>query len=215
MQREIALGHLLGKRGVHEPLNRRHAAIAGRELQDAAAVLLELCPDLPVRVDIGAAEPVDRLLRVAHDEELARDGPRRSAGARARIVGREKQQDLGLNRVGVLELVNEDPFELRLQVPPDALVGSDQVACPREEIDEVERTGGRLEGLVPRGCPGKLALQAGREVRVGVTPELLEIGTERVPRGQDVGPRDVLPEHVAAALSRPRKAAVADEIDEP
>ena len=56
----------------------------------------ELPAHAPVGLDVGATKPVDRLLRVADDEQLARH------------VAGEEQQDLGLDRIGILKLVDED-----------------------------------------------------------------------------------------------------------
>ena len=47
------------------------------------------------------------------------------------IVGRQQQQDLGLQRIGVLELVDEDPREARLEAAPHAGVVAHQIARAR------------------------------------------------------------------------------------
>jgi hypothetical protein len=122
-----------GERRVHEALNRRHAAIARRQLQHAPPrARARRAP--PVRADVGAAEPIDRLLRIADDEELAAD-----------VVWPSEQQDLGLDRIGVLELVDEDARELLLQVRAHASLRLDQIARARQQVGEVERAGRLLE----------------------------------------------------------------------
>ena len=79
----------------------------------------------------------------------------------------------------------------------------DQVARFREQIGEVERAGGALQRLISLRRPRQLLLQAGGEVGVGVAFELLEIGEQRVARGEDLRSRDVGTELVAAPLPRP------------
>src|SRR5439155_12494109 len=105
--------HFATEGGVDEPLNRRHAAIAGHQLEHAATALLELLADAPVGADVSTAEAINRLLGIADDEQLAADRPCLPALGHAGIVGREEQQDFRLNRIGVLELVDEDARELR------------------------------------------------------------------------------------------------------
>ena len=125
------------------------------------------------------AEPVDGLLRIADDEELAGNRRHVLPTLSPRIVGRQQQQDLGLNGIGVLELVDENPRELRLEMraaPPGRSL--EQVARARQQIGEVERTGRVLELLIARGRLSQLLLQAGREVGVGRAPELLQIREE-------------------------------------
>ena len=126
-----------------------------------------------------------------------------------------EQQDLGLNRIGVLELVDEDARELLLQVRADAGVGLDQVAGARQQIGEIERAAGRLQLLVAGRRAGQLLLQRRRQVGVGVPAKLLKIRKQLVPRREHLGARDVRAVLVAAALSRAREAAIAREIDEP
>ena len=79
------------------------------------------------RSDIGAAEAIDRLLWIADDEELTGDRTNSIGIADARIVGGEQQQNVGLNRIGVLKLVDEDAAELRLQMPADGFVRADEL----------------------------------------------------------------------------------------
>ena len=117
-------------------MNRRHAAIARGELQHAAAACRQQIAHLPVRADVGAAEAVNRLLRIADDEELARY-----------VVG-EQEQNLGLDGIGVLKFVDEDARELRLEMASHVGVVLDEISRAREEIGEVERAGRSLQRLV-------------------------------------------------------------------
>ena len=79
-----------------------------------------------VKAEVRTAESIDRLLRVPDDEQPPR------------LRWREQLDDLELQRVGVLELVDEEvpitPPELR----SDGLVASHEVAGPNEQVMEAE-----------------------------------------------------------------------------
>jgi hypothetical protein len=62
---------------------------------------------LLIESHIGAPEPVDRLLRIADQKELARDWAGSAPVCLAGIVGREQEEYFGLQGVGVLEFVDE------------------------------------------------------------------------------------------------------------
>ncbi|MDP2658669.1 MAG: hypothetical protein Q8O78_09675, partial [Candidatus Deferrimicrobium sp.] len=72
--------------------------------------------ELPVHLDVRAAEAVDRLLRIPDDEEPPRDR-----------VGRDRPENPRLQRVRVLELVHKDVTEPLPQPPRDRGV-------PREKV---------------------------------------------------------------------------------
>ena len=100
--------------------------------------------------DVGPAEPVDRLLRVADEEEvprLDRDlGPRalRRVGSVAPVDRRERHRDVDLDRIRVLELVDEQPL---VPAPEPGAGGravlgvAEQQAREHEQIVELELTG--------------------------------------------------------------------------
>ena len=81
--------------------------------------------------DVGAAEAVDALLGIADHEELAGGQtdvapvPGRRLGLR--VLG-QQEGDLGLQRVGVLELVHEDEIEALLEVATDRDLARQDVA---------------------------------------------------------------------------------------
>ncbi len=127
LQGRVVRDHVTAERRVHEPLHRRHAAIACRQLQRSTSLRLQRVAHAPIRVDTGTAEAIDRLLRVADDEELA-------GGAAG-----QQQKNVGLNRIRVLEFVDEDARELGLQMAAHGLVRLDQIARLREQVAEVER----------------------------------------------------------------------------
>src|SRR5689334_12770029 len=101
---------------------------------------------LQERRDVGAAEPVDRLLRVADEEQAPRFRvdlvPRSFAGAR--IARAEQRGELDLNRIGVLELVDEDALVAVTQPRPGARTMArvaQQGAREYEQVVELELAG--------------------------------------------------------------------------
>ena len=101
--------------------------------------LLEKAADLRVGVDVGAPEAVDRLLRVAHNEQSAgrRGGVRPVVGV---VLGGEQQHDLGLQRVGVLELVDQDVRVALAEEPSRPGTVHEQVARLDQQIFEGQAT---------------------------------------------------------------------------
>jgi len=115
--------HLVGQRA-----DARQRAEVCRQQQPLAPRHHDAVADAVVDVDVGAAEAEDRLLGIADDEQRAgskRERERIDGRAAVAVAGRrglgggEHQEDLRLDRIGVLELVDEEPPVLRLQRPPD------------------------------------------------------------------------------------------------
>ena len=106
-------------------------------------VRAEALPDFAQGGDVGAPEPVDGLLGVADHEEFAGDdryarpiGGLPVGGLVVRVAG-EEEGDLRLDRIGVLELVDEDVGEAALEVAAAADVVSQEVTGPDEEVVEL------------------------------------------------------------------------------
>src|SRR3989442_1411700 len=112
------------------------AEIPGEGERQAVLVLHHLADALE-RLDIGAPEREDRLLGVADDEQLAgmqEDGwPRLSQSV---LVLGQEEEDLVLDRIGILKFIHEDGLELALQPRPDMRVGLQQVAGAGQEAVE-------------------------------------------------------------------------------
>jgi hypothetical protein len=111
LQRRPVVDHDRRERGIHETLDRRDRPEARGEVDTRRAARYEQLLDRLIGADVRAAEPVDRLLRIADDEELARRRRRVLPAANGRVRRRQQQDDLRLQRVGVLELVHEDVSE--------------------------------------------------------------------------------------------------------
>ena len=154
-----------------------------------------------VDVDIGAAEPIDRLLRVAHDEErpwAKRHLPpvrRIRLPRRRRDIGglRQPEDDLGLHRVGVLELVHQQVPVLLLERPSHADVLAQHPRGEIEQVAVVQRIQATtlVRGRTPRACE-----EANRQT-VDVLPPRGEIRLNdlrmETPMQGDNGRADLLP----------------------
>ena len=91
--------------------------------------------------NVGAAEAIDRLLGIAHEEERART--QRECRPVVRLAGlrrlaAEAPEDLGLQRVGVLEFVHEYVAEALGQCLAHLVVVPQQVAGGEDQVVEVQ-----------------------------------------------------------------------------
>src|SRR5439155_9932688 len=126
-----------------------------------------------------APEAVDRLLRIADDEELPRYRSHPAPVALGRIVGREQEQDLRLQRIRVLELVDQEMGEPPLQVAADGGVAADEITGAQQEVEEVEAAGALLQPLVILDHRPQLVAQPRRQVRTGGGEEGVETRAQR------------------------------------
>ncbi len=140
--------HFRFKRRVNQLLDRTQRPKAGGQLNHAHAALLQRIANFPVQHHVGTAELIDRLLRIADHEQLPRFGrdlqPVRFAG----IVRGEQQQDLGLQRIGILKLVDENVSEAVLQIAADIRLVAHQVARQEQQVHKVELAGAPLQLIV-------------------------------------------------------------------
>ena len=178
--------------------DRRGRAEVGRDVLHGSRAQQHLL-GLFVGLDVRPPEGVDRLLGIAHDEQLpgpeAHLVPRPGAGA---VFGQEKD-DLGLERVRILELVHQDRIEAALEVGADLAVVAEEVARLEQEVVEIEHPLPRLQGLVDDGVAAQPVHRA-RGQPVGVRGserfELVAEGAEAIPDpGEHAGGPVVLPPH--------------------
>ena len=87
---------------------------------DAVLGLDHLLGNLQIRLDVGAAKGIDGLLRISHHKDLSRSELDLApvCGPLAKLFG-QIDEDLILDRIGVLELVDEDRLEAVLQFLTD------------------------------------------------------------------------------------------------
>ena len=138
----IVGAHLVAKCRVHESLDLRHAPVAGRQLHMTSTVSLKLGADVPIRRDVGASEPVDGLFRVSDDEQLSSERRDTAGIGVARIVGGQQQQDIGLDRIGILKFVNKDSRIPSLQMRTNRLIAGNQAPGSHQKVYEVQTPGG-------------------------------------------------------------------------
>ena len=188
---------------VHQRLNRGNTAKARREIHHRGARLGEPRLDGLVEGHVRAAKAVDRLLGVPHQEELARRGDDLLVVVLRGIVGAQQQQDLGLQRVGVLELVHEEVAEAPLQQGAHRTVVAQQIARAHEQIQEVELTDAVLVGLVGSDDGLELVVQARRQVSVAGFAQRVERGLRSVALREHVRTRKLRTKQLAAALPVP------------
>ena len=148
--------------GVDPVRDLRQRAEVLRDRRDARAALrlpLEHLPGAQVGIDVGAPEAVDRLLRIADDEQLARlqrylvpgarpRAARPRAARRRRVIGGEQKHDFGLQRVGVLEFVHQQKSKPFAQRGAHLLIAGHQRPRLDQQVVEVE-----LAGAPPRPRP--------------------------------------------------------------
>ena len=127
---------------VHVAHDRRAGAEIGSDREYAVCRLgAERLAGADVGCDVGTAEAIDRLLGIADEEEGARserEGRPVGGGALRRRLSAEAPENLGLQGVGVLELVHEDAGEARGEGPAHVIVIAQQIAGGENQIVEIE-----------------------------------------------------------------------------
>ncbi len=155
---------LLGADQVAEHVvDQRHHALAGAEVggeRQAPPALAEALGRSQEQRDVGPPEAVDRLLGVAHEEEVAlAGGDRIPVGAGGGRVGAgDEHGQVDLDGVGVLELVDEEVAVTPVQRGPhrSAVVRiAQRVTRQHQQVVELELAGaapfrGGVEGEAPQ-----------------------------------------------------------------
>ena len=149
------------------------------------AASLEEVPYFLIGLDVGAAESVNRLLGIADEKQLARHRLHATPVALSRIVGGEQQKNFRLQRIGVLELVDEQMGEARLKGPSHLRMAGEQIAGAEQKIDKIECARPALELLIACERAAELFAQQRREVRVGGPLKLVELVHQHFVPGPD------------------------------
>jgi hypothetical protein len=123
--------------------------------------------------DVRPAEPVDGLLGIAHQGEAAGAERHLVPAPGAGLGLAQEQDDLGLERIRVLELVDEDVIEEALEVGAHRPVVPQEVAELHQEVELVEHLLPRLDALVEGGDDGEQARQARGEAPVEGAAEIV------------------------------------------
>ena len=176
----------LGEDPVHEAQDGGARAEVLHEVQHGPALRgLRPARQLAEEAHLGAAEAVDRLLGVAHHHQ------------RPGAVAGEEARDLDLQRVGVLELVDDQVAEAAAVPLAHARVVAQRVARHQQEVEEVEDA---PLGLLPRVEPDDAAQRPDEpavEVRAPGRRPAPRAPPSSTPRSR--GPRRAPPARASAA----------------
>ena len=177
LHRVLIAIHLVVERCIHEMLNRRHAAKRGLQRDRGRAAPGEAIGNPAIRTDVGAAEAVDRLLWIADDEQ--------GSGTDGAVIGAgELEQQVGLQRIGVLELVDEDHPKTLPEFLADVLVVMHKVPRLDQQIEKVQRAGLLFALLVAAQALAHLLVQQCGKVGVGLVAKRAQILEELGVRGE-------------------------------
>src|SRR5215510_4337706 len=102
--------------GVDSLLNCRYGSETDIKVELFTTSGLYLLFDLFIQRDVRTTKPINRLLGIADDKELAWNRPHSPPVFFIRLVGRQQHQQFGLQRIGVLKLIDEDVCESLLEV---------------------------------------------------------------------------------------------------
>jgi hypothetical protein len=139
---------------------------------------------------VGAPEPVDRLLRIADQEKFAGNRAGSLPVCLVGVVGGEQEENLGLERIGVLELVDEKVSEALLQLIADSDIIANEITCLDEKVEEIEAPHLALQEFVARDrCLQSVMEQRGK-IGVACRNEGVDIGLGSVATGQGFVPRN-------------------------
>ena len=195
-------GHHRREGGVDGALDVRPGAKTGAQRHAFSARRLQHLVYAAINSHVGAPETIDRLLRVADQKELpgnrANFAPVRLSG----IVGRQQQQDLGLQRIGVLKLVDEDPFEALLKARPHLWVIPDEISRLEQKIEKVERAGLGFCGFIRAHAAAQFLAQRRREIGIGIRLETGQSVLQVFARPPDILAQDAAAIIFAAAFAR-------------
>ena len=206
--------HDLLERRVYDTLDVGAGAETRLQRDLNSAGFFQQLVHISIHRHVGAAESVDRLFRIADDEELAANRLRVLPFGNRWIGGRQQHEDLGLQRIGVLKLVDKDALEALLKARSHDRVVSDQISRLHEQIEEIERAGSALGRLVRVDAASKLLVKQPREIGVGILLEARKRLHQLFARLPHVFAQHALPVKLAAALPALLEIAVADELDE-
>ena len=136
----VAVADERAEQGVDPVEHGRHRAEVGGQPLARAVAVAEVGPGRQEQLDVGPPEPVDRLLRVAHEEQPAVVDVELvpAPGLGAPDGGRDQAGQLDLERVGVLELVEQDVGVALVQGVAGLGAATQHLAGQHEQVVELE-----------------------------------------------------------------------------
>src|SRR5439155_23385231 len=97
---------------------------------------------LGVGRNVGAPKPVDRLFRITHDEKRPRPGPHLPPVGFWTRLGRQADDDFGLDGIRILELIDEEMIKPSMKVVANRSVSSQEISRQQKQVFIIELTGG-------------------------------------------------------------------------
>ena len=183
-------GHFRFKRGIHKLLNIGNGAEAAREADESDTALLQRIANLPVEHQVGPAELVDRLLGIADQEQFPGLRPDLLPIRFGRIVAAQQQQDLDLQRIGVLKFVDEQMAEALLQIAANFHLAAEQIADITEQVDKIQLSQAMLAFAIVFEKFRHFLAKHGCQRSVGPDSKLFDPANEFIAAAQQLLPRD-------------------------
>ncbi len=174
------------------------------------AALEQAALNVLVERDVGAAEAIDRLLGVAHDKQFAGEWAHAMPIGLGAIGGGEQQQDFRLQRIGILELVDEDMADALLQLGTHGGAVAHEIARDQQQVDEVEHPGALLGVFVVADDRPQLVAQKRREVGAGGVAKARKPCVQRAAPRHHLGARERR-EILAPSLPSPAPVVAAQQ----
>jgi hypothetical protein len=179
-----------GEHAIDPGAESRGRAEVRREPEDPAAGLDARAHGV-IGLDVRPAEAIDGLLRIADDEERAGQRHELLPVLLLRVRAGQVEEDLRLDRVRILEFVDEDRRETFAQGASDLGVVPQQLAGGEEEVLEVGES----------GLPPPVAVSVSRLRQQGA-----HFGMDVLRPGHQGGLDDLLPQYIEGFLQRRRRA---------
>src|SRR5262245_57744687 len=129
--------HGWSKGRIDEQLNGGSCSKARGEMKEFRATSNQVRLDLFIKSNVGTAEAIDRLLWIADQEQLPGDRLNPSPIGFRGIICSEKQQNLDLEGISILELIDKVMCEPVLQLGPYTLVPKNEITRLDQEIEEI------------------------------------------------------------------------------
>ena len=170
--------------------------------------------DAAINADVGPPEAVNGLLRVSHQKELSRNRASFTPVRCSCIAGGQQQQDLGLQRIRILELVDEDSFETLLEAGAHLRVIVDEIACFEQEVEKVEGAGLGFCGFIGRTQPRSSPRSAAARSALASASKAARASCRFSSACQTSSRRHAAAVIFAAAFARIFKVAIVTQVDE-
>src|SRR5262245_37960817 len=159
----LGLAQELREGAVHEAQDRGPGAeVLGELQQRESRVAPRAARHVPEQRGVGTTEAIDRLLGITHHDQVARP------------VASQQERHLDLERVGILELVDQQMTEARTEVVAHRLALAERGPRLAQEVQEVEHAALGLPGLVQGDDLLKRADQAAVETLRRARPERVQ-----------------------------------------